>query len=257
MARAEGGWFYQAGPEDQPVSAGIPVDYAAGLMLSQAILMALLARARTGRGQLVTTDLLSVAMHAHAWSGAGDLNAGRALDGDGVGATEKAIDKAFRTQDGWLEISPVFSSNSLRDISLALGLPDLSLDARFATRQLQVENAQAMNAILAERFKERSTDAWIATLEPQGVLCAKIRTLSAAADDPQAHSNRMIIEMEHPHAGTLRLLGTPLRLYATPPTHRITPADLGQHTTEILGELGYSPQEIDAFIHQGVVSGTS
>ena len=255
MARAEGGWFYQADPEAQPISAGVPVDYAAGLMLAQAILMALVARARTGCGQLVTTDLLSVAMHAHAWSGAGDLNADRVLDADGVGETEKAIDKAFRTQDGWIEISPVFSPNSLRDISVALGLGDLSLDARFANSQLQIANSREMNAILAARFKEKTTDDWIATLEPQGVLCAKIRTLAAAADDPQAQINGMVVEMEHPSAGMIRLLGTPMRLYDTPSSYRIAPANLGQHTVEVLSELGYPAQAIEAFLRDGVVSG--
>jgi crotonobetainyl-CoA:carnitine CoA-transferase CaiB-like acyl-CoA transferase len=254
MARAEGGWFYQADADTQPIPAGIPVDYPAGLMLAQAVLMALLARGRTGCGQLVTTDLLSVAMHAHAWSGAGELNAGRIRDADGVGETEKAIDKAFRTQDGWIEISPVFSPNALHDISVALGLGDLSQDTRFATRQLQIENSRALNAALAARFREKTTDDWIATLEPQGVLCAKIRTLTEAADDPQAQANRMIVEMQHPSAGALRLLGTPVRMYGTPPGYRIAPADLGEHTVEILRELDYPPQAIDELLRQGVVS---
>lgn len=254
MARAEAGWFYQADPGTPPAPAGISIDYPAGLMLAQGILLALLARMQTGRGQQVTTDLLSVAFHAHAWSGAEALNRGRIHQVDGVGATEAAIDKVFRTQDGWLELSPVFSENSLRDISLAMGLGDLSDDPRFRTPQDRLANRNAMNAILAEHFLADTTENWIARLEPQGVLCGKIRSFDEAADDPQIAANGMIVEMEHASAGPLRLLGTPLRLGDTPPSYRIAPPELGEHTRAILGELGYGGEAIDTLLAKRVVT---
>ena len=256
MARAEAGWFYQPSPDARPAPAGISIDYAAGMMLSQSILMALYARTHTGEGQQVSTDLLSVAFHAHVWESAGELNQSRWDETEGIGGSEAAIEKAFKTADGWIEISPVFSDNALRDISVAIGLDDLSLDERFKTPVEQLANRDDMNTILSGRFLEHTTDEWISILEPKGVFCGKIRPFIEAADDPQIATNNMVIDMEHPSAGSLRLLGTPARLHSTPPEYRIAPADLGEHNTPILTELGYSPDNIAEFEREGVI-GTS
>ncbi|MEX1018017.1 MAG: CoA transferase [Litorilinea sp.] len=253
MARAEGGWFYQADSHTPPTPAGISIDYPAGLMLGQAILMALLARAQTGQGQYVTTDLLSVAFHAHSWIGAAELNHTRLTRGQGVGATEDAIEKSFRTQDGWIEVSPVFSDDALRDISVALGLGDLAQDERFREPAARLANRGPMNELLAQRFAQKTTDEWIAELEPKGVLCGKIQSFAQAAEDPQIAANNMIVEMDHPQAGALRVLGTPARLHGTPPTVRIAPPRLGEHSTAVAAELGYSPVEIDELLAQGVI----
>jgi crotonobetainyl-CoA:carnitine CoA-transferase CaiB-like acyl-CoA transferase len=253
MARAEAGWFYQASSEIPPVPAGISVDYPAGLMLAQGILLALFARTHTGCGQYVTTDLFSVAFHAHAWEAAASLNQQRLSHDEGIGATEQAIGKAFQTADGWIEISPVFSDNALRDISVALGMGDLSADPRFAAPSDRLSNKDQLNSILTACFMERTTAEWIAELEPKGILCAKIRTFQEAAEDAQIQANRMVVEMDHTQAGRLRLLGTPLRLHDTPPKYRIAPAVPGEHNAEILRELGYSPDQIAEFARQAII----
>ncbi|MGQ9555411.1 MAG: CaiB/BaiF CoA transferase family protein [Anaerolineae bacterium] len=253
VARAYAGWFEPLGPDGLPVPAGMSADYPAGLLLMQGILIALVARERTGYGQLVSTDLLSAAFHAHAWDGATALNKERAQGGGGIAVTEQVIRKSFKTKDRFIELSPVFSSDALRDISMALGIGDLSQDERFATDEGRLARAQEINAILAERFLEKTTAEWIAILEPAGILCAEINTFEEATQDPQVLANGMVVEMEHRTAGTLRLFGTPVRLYGTPARLRMPPPDLGEHSAEVLAELGYSQAEIAELKRQAVI----
>jgi crotonobetainyl-CoA:carnitine CoA-transferase CaiB-like acyl-CoA transferase len=253
LARAATGWFKTMVPGNLPVPVGPSADYPAGLMLAIGILMAIVAREQTGRGQLVTTDLFSVAFHAYAWESGAALNKERVENSTGIGVTEQAIDKAFRTKDGLIELSPVFSANALSDISVAMGLGDLSQDPRFRTEENQLVHKEELNAILANRFLEKTTEEWIMTLEPQGVLCGEIKSFEEAADDPQIEANKMVVEMEHPRLGTLRLLGTPVRLYDTPVSHRFSPPDLGEHTKEVLIELGYSEPEAATLKKDGVI----
>ncbi|GAB5560047.1 MAG: CaiB/BaiF CoA-transferase family protein [Synoicihabitans sp.] len=255
MARAEAGWFVEMGEGRPPVPGGVSIDYCAGLNLMNAIMMALFQRERTGQGQFVSTDLLSVAFHAHAWEGAVELNAEKVDAPAAVGGTEAAILKAFLTADGAIEISPVFSDNALRDISTAMELGDLSDDPRFVTEALQIENQQALNEILADRFKAKTTHEWLVELEARGVLCARINSFAEAARDPQIAANDMIVDMKHRTAGHLKLLGTPVRLHATPPTLRRPPPDLGEHSNEVARELGYSVSEIEEMVSTGVLTG--
>ena len=164
--------------------------------------------------------MLSVAFHAHAWEGASELNAEKIDEPAAVGGTEAAIEKAFLTADGAIEISPVFSANALGDISAAMELGDLSLDPRFQTETLQIQNSRELNEILAERFKEKTTDEWMEQLEKEGVLCAHVNRFTDAERDPQIEANNMVLEMDHKDAGPLKMLGVPIRLYNTPMTLR-------------------------------------
>lgn len=256
MARAEAAWFIQAEAGKPPIPGGISVDYCAGMNLMNAIMMALYHREKTGQGQFVSTDLLSVAFHAHAWEGATELN-GEKIDAPAaVGGTEAAILNSFATADGFIEISPVFSDNALRDISVALGLGDLSEDARFSTESLQVENRKELNRILGVAFKTKSTDEWMEELEPKGVLCARVNTFEEVKSDPQILANHMVVEMDHADAGRIKMLGTPVRLHGTPPSLRRPPPNLGEHSREIALELGYSKAEIESFVAEGVLECT-
>lgn len=254
MARAEAGWFTQPDPAEPPFPAGMSADYPAGLMLMQGILIALLARSRTGLGQRVTTDLLSVAFHAHSWEGPAAMNATRVTEVSGVSANESIIDKAFATADGYIEISPVFSDNAVRDISVALGLGDLSQQPKFSNHSQQQKHRAELNALLAARFRGRTTAAWLAELEPKGVFCAKVNTLEEAIEDPQLAANGMVVEIEHAKAGTFRLPGTPVRLHGTPPVPRRFAPELGEHTVEILRELGYSDARLAELRQAGALA---
>jgi crotonobetainyl-CoA:carnitine CoA-transferase CaiB-like acyl-CoA transferase len=253
MARASAGLFAPLGPDGLPVPAGISADYPAGLLLTIGILVALRARERTGRGQLVSTDLLSAAFHSNTWDGATVLNRDRIESSGGVGASEEAIRSSFKTRDGYIEVSPVFSDDALRDISVAMGLGDLSQDPRFADVEKRPAQADEINAILSACFIQKTTKEWVAILEAQGVFCTEIKTYEQAAQDPQLLANEMIVEMEHDRVDTLRLLGTPIRLSDTSSSLRILPPDLGEHSEEILHELGYSDEQIEAFRRQGAL----
>lgn len=253
LARAAAGWFTPPAPGQAPVAVGISSDYPAGLMLMIGILVALQARQHTGKGQLVTTDLFSVALHAHSWEAAEVLNKSAIDDAGGIGATEAAIEKVFATQDGYIEISPVFSADALRDISVAMGMGNLADEARFATLADRMANRQELNALLGERFRQKTTAEWVALLLPQGVLCTGVRTFEEALDDPQTYANEMVIEMADSRCGNLRLLGTPLRLSATRASHSTPPPDVGEHTEAILLELGYSESQVAELQQAGVL----
>lgn len=253
MARAEAGWFVPMDDGRPPIPGGFSADYPAGLNLMIAILVALRHRDCTGEGQFVSTDLLSVAFHAHAWDGAIRLNRDKIDAPAAVGGTEAAIQKAFATADGFIEISAVFSDNALRDLSLGIGLGDLSREERFSTQEKQIANRGELNRLLAERLREKSTEAWLAELEPKGVLCARINTFEEAMQDSQIEANRMVVEMTHPETGSLKLLGTPIRLHATPPRLHRPPPQLGEQTEELLGELGYSNDTIADWRKRGLL----
>lgn len=254
MARAEGGWFIHHDPAKPPIPGGMSIDYPAGLNLMIGILMALYSRERTGKGQFVSTDLLSVAFHAHAWEGAVALNADKVDRPAAVGATEAAINKAFATADGFIEVSPVFSDNALRDICAGLEIEDLSQDPRFATGDLQIQNRELLNAILAETFRTRTTSDWLSSLEKKGVFCARVQSFSEAAEDPQIKANNMVVEMEHPRAGQLKLLGNPVRLHDSPVQLQKPPPDLGEHSRQVALELGYSQEEVDELVRNKVIT---
>lgn len=236
MAAAEGGLFSPPAGDLPPQPPTISVDHLAGMILCNAILAGLLARERTGKGIQVFTDLHSAALTAHVWDGPKALNPVSEEAADvNLSLTEKTLPHAWRTADGHIEISPVFTDNPVRLICEGLGLPDLTQEPRFATTVLQYENRDALRQAIGDRLVERPTADWMVALEARGILCAEIRSPAEALTAPQANANGMIVEVDHA-AGPLRLLGSAIRT-GEPPRPSAPPPKQGEHTDAVLREI--------------------
>lgn len=210
-------------------------DYSAGMHLVQGILLALLHRERTGRGQQVEVSLYDSMLAMQMQEAAMWLMRGRALNWAAM-----PLSGAFETTDGAVVLVGAFKTHPLRDISAALGLDDLSQDPRFATHADQVANKPALHAIFRERFRSNTTEYWIGRLEEQDLLCAPIKPLSAALDDPQTAANGMVIQ-----DGGLGLIGSPVHLSADGFALRYRPPKLGQDGAQIMAEFGFDTAEIE------------
>ena len=238
MAAAEGGLFSAPTESQLPRTPTISVDHVAGLILCNAILAGLMARGRTGLGIQVFTDLHSAALSTHVWDGPSALNSSSDSGADlNLSLTEKTLPHAWKTADGYIEISPVFSEKPVQLICEGLGLPDLTQKIEFGTTQLQYQNRDALRGHIASRLAERKTSEWLQTLEARGILCAEIRSPDEALNADQAKANGMIIEVENDDTVSLKLIGSPIRTNQRPGLSRFPPQQ-GEHTSEILREIG-------------------
>jgi crotonobetainyl-CoA:carnitine CoA-transferase CaiB-like acyl-CoA transferase len=213
-------------------------DFTAGMILVQGILLALLARAKTGQGQEVTSCLLDGMIASQLQEATFWLNTGRMINWGYL-----PMGNPFPTADGYIAVVGAFRPNPLRDLCQVLGVDDLSADPRFATDAARLEHGEALKELLAEAFRAKTSAEWLEELEAADILCSPINTLKEALLDPQVAHNGMIIELEHPH-GRVRTIGSPVKLSETPASVRHAPPLLGQQNDEILAELGYSPERI-------------
>jgi formyl-CoA transferase len=235
-------------------------DFTGGMLLAQGVLLALLARERTGKGQCLETTLLDGMMSMQAWETTRLLNDPLA-DDDGAGGATVAngnpLDGAvFKTADGFLMVTALFRPFDvlMQDLQDALGTGGLVGDPRFATLEEAKKNRVELYAKLDPVFVQRSSEQWIARLEERDILVAPIRTTAEALEDPQLQINGMIVEVEHEVLGKMRHVGTPLRLAGTPAqTARAAPL-LGEDTEQVLREAGLSAEEVVALRERGIVA---
>jgi crotonobetainyl-CoA:carnitine CoA-transferase CaiB-like acyl-CoA transferase len=237
LAQAMTGVMARKADPDHPL-ATYPTalaDYSAGMHLVQAILLALLQRQKTGEGQMVAVSLYSsmIAMQmqeAAMWMMRGaDLN-----------WAQMPLSGVFETTDGAVVMIGAFKENPLRDICQALGFEDLSTEARFATLADQKAHRAELQALFRARFATDTTAHWIAALEAVDILCAPVRSLPEALDDPQTAVNGLLMEAGVTDAGPVRVVGSPLTMSAAPVMVRHAPPQLGEHNAEILAELSES-----------------
>jgi formyl-CoA transferase len=205
-------------------------DYSAGMHLVQGILAALLMRAKTGCGQKVGVSLYDsmIAMQmqeAVQWSKHREVLNWAAMPLTGV----------FDTADGTIVIVGAFKTNPLQDICNALKLPDMSLD--YPTLDVQRANKPLLQQTFQDQIVTNTSTYWLDRLEAQDLLCAPVRSLSEALDDPQTEINGMLCPIKHPVLGDITVIGSPVHLSEAPMQVRHLPPKLGEHTNEVLQEL--------------------
>ena len=161
--------------------------------------------------------------------------------------------EAFETRDGWLALG-VGTDRQFRHLCQLIGRPGLAQDARFVSNPLRVENRADLVPLLQGIFRERFTDEWLGVLKEAQIPCAPINTIDRVFEDPQVQSREMVVEVDHPAAGTVRLVNSPLKLSRTPVEIRRHPPLLGEHTEEILMDLlGRSAEQVEELRVEGVI----
>ena len=237
-----------------PLKAGIAVaDLATGLFASQAVLLALQARHATGVGQLVEASLMEsvlAILHPHSSS---YLNAGVVGKPHGNSHPMIAPYDLVPTADRPIYL-PSGNDGQMRRLAQVIGRPELAEDDRFRTNQDRVAHRAELLAIVAAEFQKRSATEWCRLLWDAAVPAGPVNSVDEVYADPQVRHREMLAEVPHPGlaSGVFRISGVPVKLQATPGSIRRYPPRLGEHTREVLAELGYRGHEVDELLRCGV-----
>jgi len=253
--QAAGGLISTTGVDGgPPTPVGVTIaDHIGSQNMAIGVLGALMARERTGRGQRVDVSLYGSQLYAQTaeytaffltGEQPGRSNYGHPLLNAAYGIIE--------TADGWIALVGVPRSHRAGFYS-AIERPDLEADPRFQGRRFTPEIKKQLFAALAPTFKQRTTAEWGERFTAAGCRWAPVNDYAAAADDPHATINGYIQHVEHPEYGSIRMMGSPLRMSDTPTTPAATAPELGADTEALLLEIGYDWDRIGALRESGAI----
>lgn len=236
-----------------PVKVGYPVtDIGAGMYAAIGVLAALMARNKTGRGQLVDTSLFETGV---AWGLMAVCNyfADGSIQGRmGSASPQNAPYEAFKAKDGAFTVG---TGNELlwKRFCEVFGISNLVDDQRYANNALRVANQKSLAEDIQKVLKDLTVDECIKRLDSVGIPCGPINTIDKLVNDPQVLERELIVEMEHKRAGKIKNVAFPVKLSDTPASVRRAPSLLGEHSKEILMELGFNESEINDAEISGVI----
>lgn len=234
-------------PDGYPMQLPLwPADCAMPMLLGFGIMMALWDRLRTGRGQIVTTSLLQTTIALQSIQLV-------ATDSEPNLRPDATVYHTYRCGDGGYVNLGILNERDWRNLCHAVELEELPDDPRFDTIPHRSANMQQLFDRLQERFAERPSDEWVPRLHACEVPAAPIIERQRLFTEPQVRENGMLLEQEHPALGRVTMIAPPLRLSAAMSEMRRPSPAIGQHTAEVLGELGYAETEIARLAQENVV----
>ncbi len=239
------------GRDRPPVKVGAPVtDITAGILAAMGVCAAYARRLQTGEGQRVDTSLFEAGIVHTYWQSAIAFATGESPGPMGSAHPLNAPYQAFATADGWINIGAANQANWERLLEI-IGAPQLGRDERFRDNPGRMENRLSLEQELNDIFRTRPTAEWLELMERGGMPAGAVLSVGEMHADPQARAREMVVGVDHPVAGRMETLGLPVKFSATPGAVDGPAPLLGQHTREVLGELGYGDDEIDRMLESG------
>ena len=245
IAQGMSGFMSLTGTDETgPTRAGIAIaDLLGGLFGAHGVQLALLARARTGRGQIVDTSLLESMIGILSWGAGMYFESGRAPGPAGQHHPLSSPYGRFRAKDGHLNIA-AGNETMWKKLTATLGREDWLGDPRFSNPIARLKNRDALTREMEEVLLEREVDHWVDALNRAGVPTGPVLDLEQVFSDPHVLARRMLVELPHPELGTFKTTGLPIKLSATPGVIERRPPLYGEHTEAVLRESGLGDAEI-------------
>lgn len=241
-------------PESAPVKVGVPVlDFGAAMYGVIGILAAAVERERTNRGRHVDVALLDGAVSWLNMLVASYLANGQVPGPMGSASPFFAPYQAYRTRDGYITITGTGGNDAWGTLCRVIGREALRHDPRFITNTERIQHLPELTQEIEAALAVKSSEEWLQALELAGVPCALLNTVDTVIEDPQVRARGMLTQVEHPRAGLLTLVATPIKFGDPVAQHHAAPPLLGQHTDHVLGILGYSAVELQVLRHDKVI----
>ena len=250
------GFMMACGEQGTPPSQILPGigDEIGGLICAWAVTAALYAREKTGRGQVVDTSLMGSLIAMLGFILAAPAMLGQEFPREVRAAAGNPLYNHYRCRDDkWIAIAHLDPDRYWPKICKALDIEDLQHNPKFNSIEARGLNARELVATLDRVFATRTREEWTATLDREGCIFTPIQTPSEVARDPQAEANHYFIQAPHPDWGTTKMVGFPWDFSETPASWKRKAPSFGQHTEEILSELGYAGEEIADLKAGGVI----
>jgi len=243
------------GEEDgPPMRIGVAVmDINAGLHALISILAALRVRDQTGVGQYIDVSMLDAGVTWLTYMAGNYFATGKVPKRMGTAHPSIAPYQAFKTGDNKYILIAAGNDRLFKTLCETIGLPHLPEDPDYMTNDNRVKNRDSLIPLLQDALMKQPRDVWLSSLRVKGFPCAPIYTLDEVFSDPHVLQRNMLIQMEHPKAGTIKQIGTPFKLSESKVDLTRHPPELGEHTEDILTSLGYTASEIENLRAKGVI----